>query len=363
MHILCCLLAFLVAVLPPVSPKRPKTARLSRGAVWTNFEALKLENSELLKARKRVEGLQRIAVVSAKPESRAGDEASVCAFLLGQKLHYGPHLLPVDFVTTRQLFRDCETLQQAVEVAREHDIQALIWCAQNDQAIGITHAIVSPAAEQAELASLDIHKNWLEDVAKVREQVHAVLKITNATELDQLPSDNSAALMKLLNAYQVTARIIEAKDEAEQKELCEEAIMLADEALKLHVGLIEAYILKASCLDELGRAGEVKQTLRDGYSRRDRRKTDELTNHELDADHARFCLVDDDSAFDGYLKIVELDPHSLRGNWGLIDLLLTPKSGNRPLKEDIDGASELAIEILAKHPDSAVSSVLAKQVQ
>ena len=355
--------ASLVMMLPPVNPKRPDTSRLSRSPVWTSFQALKLNDAQLSDAKAEASKRKRIAIVPHDANGTQG-EVLVYAMLLANELSYHPKLLVTDFMTSRQIFADCQTPDACALAAAKYDIDKVVWCAKEGNALQAKIVDRSNPTAVVGLADLSLAPSWLESVPQRRSELLNRLGLDSQSRKQQvqsLPSRNVAALMGLARANVEAAALAVLTDSEAQKAGCIKALAVLEEAIKNDPDLIEAYILKASCQDELGLVADVQQTLRDAFSRRNAAKLDPLANLELEADYSRFCLNNMDAALERYSSMAEIDSANLRANWGIVDIILTGNGTTRPGPEDLSEAAKFAAILVSHHPHSGVAQAIRNQ--
>ncbi len=352
----------LVFILPPVNPKRPDTARLSRGPVWTSFQSLKLNANEIKEAREQASKRQRIAIVPQDADGSQG-EVTAYAMLLASELYYHPKLLVTDFMTSRQIFADCKTLEDCSLAAGKVGIDKVVWCSKVTN--GLQAKIVSRnSSVVVGLADLSLENAWLASVPQRRSELLDRLGLdsrSRAQQVQLLPSTSVAALIGLARANVETAALAVLTDSEAQKAGCQKALAILEDAIENDPNLIEAYILKASCQDELGLVADVQKTLRDAFSRRNAAKIDPLANLELQADYSRFCLNNMETALEHYSSMAELDPANLRANWGIVDIILTGNGTTKPGTEDLNEAAKFAAILLSYHPQSGVAQAIRNQ--
>ena len=352
--------ASFVLMLPPVNPKRPDTARLSRGPVWTSFQALKLNDSQLSEATAAAGKRKRIAIVPYETNHKQG-EVLAYAMLLGNELSYHPKLLVTDFMTSCQIFAECQTPEACALMAAKYEIDKVVWCSKEGNALKTTIVDRSNRSATVSLADLSLAPSWLESVPQRRSELLDRLgldSLSRSEQVQSLPSRNVAALMGLARANLETAALAVVTDNEEQKAGCQRALAVLEEAINNDPNLIEAYILKASCQDELGLVADVQKTLRDAFSRRNTSKLDPLANLELEADYSRFCLNNMDAALERYSSMTEIDSANLRANWGIVDIILTGNGTTRPGTEDLSEAAKFAAILVSHHPQSGVAQAI-----
>ena len=352
-----------VFILPPVNPKRPDTARLSRGPVWTSFQSLKLNANEVKEAREQASKRQRIAVVPHEVDGNQG-EVTAYAMLLASELSYHPKLLVTDFMTSRQIFADCKTSEACALAAAKFEIDKVVWCSKDGNVLQAKIVSRSNASAVMSLADVSLETAWLASVPQRRIELLDLLGLdsrSRAQQVQSLPSASAAALVGLARANVETAALAVLTDSEAQKAGCQKALAILQDAIKNDPNLIEAYILKASCQDELGLVADVQKTLRDAFSRRNAAKIDPLANLELQADYSRFCLNNMEAALEHYSSMAELDPANLRANWGIVDIILTGNGTTKPGVEDLGEAAKFAAILLSYHPQSGVAQAIRNQ--
>ena len=355
--------ASLVLMLPPVNPKRPDTARLSRGPVWTSFQSLKLDTTQVKEATAGASKRQRIAIVAHDADG-SQDEVLVYAMLLASELSYHPKLLVTDFMTSRQIFGDCKTAEACALAAAKFEIDKVVWCSKDSNTLQAKIVERANRSEAVSLADVSLVPAWLTSVPQRRSELLDRLGLdsrSRAQQVQLLPSSNVAALVGLARANLETAALAVLSDSDAQKAGCQKALAVLEAAIKNDPNLIEAYILKASCQDELGLVADVQKTLRDAFSRRNPTKLEPLANLELQADYSRFCLNNMDAALEHYSSMAEIDPANLRANWGIVDIILTGNGTTKPGTEDLSEAARFAAILVSYHPQSGVAQAIRNQ--
>lgn len=354
-------LAIVYCIIPSVSTQRPRTKQQSRGTpVWTNLSNLALQELDA-QSRQEVKGESRsIAFVSASKDAPISEAELLAAVLARHAAHYRD-LAVVDALTVRQLFSDCQSASDALQVGQDQMIDIVVWCEADDESLTATVLTADAAAAESPQLNIKAGDAWLSKLNQQPNQFFRAMKLEAPASEDhiaQVPTKDEAAFRKGLEATKTLHQAIGLEDASKRARLCDAAIELATEAIRFDPNFLEAYLIKASCQDERGQDEALKQTLRDAYARKNPQVHDSLVLHELEADYAHFCTGDLEGAMNHYMSILETNPSDLRALWALVDIYLTGDGVNTPAQEDIALASELAARIIVFHPQSAVARAL-----
>ncbi|GAA4460798.1 hypothetical protein [Novipirellula rosea] len=348
-------------ITPSVSPSRPRTARLSRGPVWTDFRSLAMSEEAKTNAQMLLAGKKRIAVVVLAASQDPSSDVGVFGTLVREGMRFSEQLVLVDTHTTDRLFADCTTVVEARSVAKKHEIELLVFCQSREPSAIEMVLVQDDAAAEPTVVSLDDAANAVITAAmKTRTKVmntFDALPEKNRNAIESAPNASIAAIKQWTRAAEQLRNVVTIQDAAKRKEICKAILAAADHAIADSPGFLEAYLLKASCYDELGDEERLKQTLSDAYAKRDPKRDSPLTIDELAGDHARFVRSDPITAMDSYLAILDQNPTDLTALWSLIDILL---SGDTD-KESLAEASELAALLVTSHPDSNVAIAIQTQ--
>ncbi|WP_442509314.1 tetratricopeptide repeat protein [Novipirellula sp. SH528] len=351
-------------ITPSVSPSRPRTARLSRGPAWTDFRSLAMSHEAQRSAKEMLEGKKRIAVVVLSNQQDAHDspsDVSVFGTLVREGMRFSDQLVLVDTSTTDRLFADAGTVDAARSVAEEHHID-LIVCCQLRTPSEIEMVLVKDDSQlEPTVISLDdANQSVIAAAMKARTHVMTTfdaLPTKHQDAIDLAPNGSLAAVKLWFHGTRLLRSVVTIQDPAKRKEICQAILSTADQALADSPNFIEAYLLKASCFDELGDEERLNQTLLDAYSKRNPKRDSPFTILELEGDYARFVDQDLLAAMETYDKILTQNPTDLTALWSLIDVALS--SGTD--KETVAMASELAALLVASHPDSNVARAIQTQ--
>ena len=354
-------LALLACIVPTVSTERPRTKQQSRGTpVWTDLSKLALKEAGSEGVQETKAGTRSIACVAKASNERTTD-ADVFAQMLAACAAHHPQLVVVDALATQSLFRDCRSATDAAEVCRNHEIDVAVWCESNGSSIKANLLTAAADGKDMPPLALDLNGDWVASLAEQRRQMLERLGLALPAEqnvMSKVATKDVAAFRKFVEASRTLYKAIGLNDPTKRKDLCASAIELASEATALDADFIEAYLLKASCQDELGQSEAVKQTLRDAAARKNPQRHDALTLQELEGDFAHFCSGDVEAAVAHYQGILDINPSDLRALWALVDIYLTGDGLNKPTKEDISEASELAAMIVVLHPHSSIAKAI-----
>ena len=343
------------------APSRPRTKRLSRGPAWTDFRELALDSETIGEAKRSVDKRKRIAVLG-RPNGVAS--AEVAAELVRPGLRYSQRLIVVDATTTETLFASAKSAADLRETAQKHGVD-LVLVVNVDAELKQASMTVYPSNED----TVTIGRAALEDLegSVIRYAVRArktflgnreMMPANNAEQLDRQPKADFAAMTHHIAARRKLAGVIKTEDAVQRLEICREAMASADRAIAESQNFLEAYLIKASCQDELDQKVELQQTLRMAWGKKDPPEHDLLTLLELQGDYARFVQSDIDTAYGAYTQLLGVDPTNLTGLWAMIDILLTPDENTDP---DPEEAAKYAATLVACHPHSGVARAILSQ--
>ncbi len=356
------ILVVLFGIVPSVSTERPRTKQQSRGTpVWADLSRLALKGGPRAASAVQSPTYQRLAVVA---NSNHEDTAIVAAALSGAAA-YCPNIVAIDPLTTQDLFGTCPSAQDAREIAKQNKLDWIVWCdyQADTKLFSITPFSISDKniAADSKPLTLASEGNWLESIPALRISLFQSLGKIPADRtamIARVPSKNLEAYRSLILAEKSLRLVLSTSDVAERKKLGARAFELATQAIKLDSNFIEAYLVKASCLDEQGQDDALQQTLRDAYARKNPAQHDEIVLLELEGDYAHFCSGNLETAIESYQKILAIEPSNLRALWSLVDIYLAGDGISKPLPEDISEASTFAARILEYHPESAIAKAL-----
>ena len=361
------LVAIATAAIIPASSK-PRTKRLSRGpAFTTNLERLNVRPADLEAARKLREQFRRVVVLalSEDVDDEGISNAHIVAELLHRGLRYGKGLILVDPLSRHQVFDTLVDTTQRVEAARKNDIDTIVLVRVSGQPLELRIDIVSVANGNTQpgeaLFIKDESASLIAAAVKARRSTLDRLQSSagpHGEQLDRLPLGEIDALKHLFSAQRTIAKaVLEDADDKRAKTL-NDALEKADLAIASSTKLLEAYVLKATCHDELGNKRDVIDTLRRGRRQLNPRKHDLLTQQELLADYARFVTNRDEDSKELYENLLKTEPTSLTGMWAVIDILLTG-NGRSPIDdEQVKLANEYAAKVIVLHSTSGVAQMI-----
>lgn len=340
------------AITPSVSPSRPRTARLSRSPVWTDFRSLAVDAEAKKSAEDLLQGKVRVAVVAlpAKDGSPAG---AVVASLVRNGYEFSAHHIVVDGLTTKHIFAAIADVDSAKQTAAAHHIDELVLCHVSQGNLAVQSiSLKDDTAKQLVPVGLSESEQALEAAVS---QLYVQLVENTPVSLESIGP--LRAMIQLQDARDKLHDSANVDDADRRKATCTEVIGLTEAVIASSPSLLEARLLRASCYDELGDDERVKQTLQDAYAIRDPNKHSRLTLLELEGDYARFVKNDVPAAMDAYLAMLEINPSNLTGLWSLIDVLVSGEVDKPTLEE----AASLAARLVVSHPDSSVAQAIAEQ--
>ncbi|GAA5509581.1 hypothetical protein [Novipirellula caenicola] len=348
-------------ITPSVSPSRPRTARLSRGPVWTDFRSLAMSEEAQRSAKEILDDKKRIAVVVLASSQDPSSDVSVFVTLVREGMRFSEQLVLVDTHTTDRLFADCTTVDAARSVAKKHEIELLVCCQSREPSAIEMVLVQNDAAADPTVVSIDDTDDAVISAAmKTRTKVmntFNALPAKNRNAIESAPNASLTAIKQWASAAEQLRNVVTIQDAAKRKEICQDILSTTDQAIADSPGFLEAYLLKASCYDELGDEQRLKQTLSDAYAKRDPRRDSPLTIDELTGDYARFVRSDLLTARESYLAILDQNPTDLTALWSLIDILLSDDTD----KESLANTSELAALLVTSHPDSNIATAIQTQ--
>ncbi len=357
-------LALLCAtIVPSVSTQRPRTKQQSRGTpIWTDLSKLALSDTAPQDASS-VARLRTLAFVAPPSSDGRVTDAQLLAATLASGAAYYDQVTALDMHTAQTLFLSCASLEAARQLARDRQIDVLVWCESMPPAKQFQISIepTKPQATPLPKLTLSAEGDWLTEAVQLRSRLFESLGTSSKLDkqLGQRVATKRLSASRLwLEGNFALHQVFDTAEPAERKKRIERARSLAAQAIAEDPNFLEAYLLLASCVDELGDSAALKQTLRDAYSRRNPQLHDPLTVHELEADYAHFCSNDLEAAIASYKQILKVCPTDLRGLWSLVDIYLTGDGVNKPLPEDISEASQYARKILMHHPHSAIAQAI-----
>ncbi len=348
-------------ITPSVSPSRPRTARLSRGPAWTDFRSLAMSEDAKANAQEMLAGKKRIAVVVLSASQDPSSAVSVFGTLVREGMRFSEQLVLVDTTTTDRLFADADTVDAARSVAKKHHIDLIVCCQRRTPAEIEMVLVKDDSPLEPTVISLDdTNKSVIGAAMKSRTHVMKTfdaLPTAHQDAIELAPNGSLAAVKLWCRGTQQLRSVVTIQDPTKRKKICQAILSTADQALAESPNFIEAYLLKASCFDELGDEERLNQTLRDAYSKRNPKRDSPLTILELEGDYARFVDQDLLAAMEAYDKILTQNPTDLTALWSLIDVALSSDTD----KETIAMASEWAARLVASHPDSNVAEAIQTQ--
>lgn len=359
-------LVAVAAVIPTSS--RPRTKRLSRGPAFTqNLDQMKIDQEDLRDAEKLRTQYRRVSILATNAEdSELRDVAGVAADVIATGLSYGTDLIVVDDLSNERVFGSSDDRSQWNDAAKSHGIDLLVLVEIQSEPKRLQVEIV-PAASDVTVQTVapipldDLSDEVVTAAVKARSQTLAELSSSagkHVAQLDRMPQGNLEALKHLRSARQTLARAVLIDDDQQREKVVRQSLEHAEKALEASPRLLEASIVKATCLDELNEKEQVEATLRGGRRVLDRSQHDLLAQMELMADYARFVRTDPIESLESYDEMLQVSPTSLTGLWAMIDILLTG-DGTAPIAPaDMDLAEKYGAMIVALHPDCGVAEVL-----
>ena len=346
------------------SPNRPRTKRLSRGPAWTDFRKLAVDPARIEAVKEENKERTRIAVV-ARQTGQADDpsDADIAAELIRSAMRYSHELIVMDAATTESLFHDNQVASIRSGLQAGHvDVLVMVTVSAHPNTLSLEF-IRSDPEQSTHLGPINLPASdnpvidaSIRSRAKVLEELGAEVGV-NAAQLGRTPHATSVSLKQYIKARRKLRTVVKIDDEQERKNRCKDALKFADLAIDNSPRFLDAYLVKASCHDELDETVELQQTLKIAYKQIDPPEHDELTLLELKGDYARFVLNDVDEQYARYVEILEIDPTNLTGLWTMIDILLTSPDAAKD-KETLEFAARYAAQLIAFHPDSAVARAI-----
>jgi tetratricopeptide (TPR) repeat protein len=179
--------------------------------------------------------------------------------------------------------------------------------------------------------------------------------VAHADQVSRRPRASFEAITRYVGARRELASALQSDDDTLSNAAFGRAVELADQAIKDSPNFLDAYLLKASCQEQLDDEEAIKQTLKNAWQRKDPPEHDLLTLLELEGDHSRFVDGDLDGAYDSCEAILKIDPTNLTGLWTMISILLAADPTTVP---DPVEASKYAATLVACHPQSAVARAI-----
>lgn len=356
------------AVLP--TPSRPRTERLSRGPAWTSLRNLAIDQPAIVAAKRLRSESRRIAVVGVN----AAEQPAVDAMteLICSGLMLGTNLIVTDMATSERLFNLANGTPAICEIALTNDIDIVVRVRINIGEIPLVAKleIISMMSEASSTLNpinlADLDAAVLDAVVIARKSLLQTLEAlpeSHADQLDRLPQASLKSIINFITAKRMVMSVIAEKNKQSRESLCRDAIVKLDSVLAASPDFLEAYLLKASCQDELDQTLELKQTLTTAYQKSDPNQQNRLTLLELKGDYARFVQSDASSALEAYVELLNTDPTNLTGLWGMIDILLAGDGASEPDESTIREAAEIAALLIASHPQSGVARAIAEQTK
>ncbi len=354
-------------VLP--APSRPGTKRLSRGPAWTaNLDKLVVSQDDIREAVEERKQRRRVAVI-ADPRSAGMAEvaASIAAEVIRSGVRYGNRLIVVDGLTSETLFGLAVDAKQIQEVARKNDVDLVFVIRIDEPGRRMAIRVVSSKQDESkaiEPISLENTNEFVIDQAvKARRTLLAAiaaLPTAHDRQLDLRPQADFAAMQHFIQAKRMLASVIDIDDDKDRKIRYQKALESIDDSIKTSPDFLEAYVLKASCYDELGSKKQLQDTLITATQKSNLNKHDLLTRQEVQADNARFVQANGVEAMEAYQGLLEVDPTNLTGLWAIIDILLTGDGKSPADSATIAVAETYAAQLLAFHPQSGVAGKLSR---
>jgi len=356
------------AVLP--TPNRPRTERLSRGPAWTSLRNLAIDQPAIVAAKQLRSESKRIAVVCVNAAEQPAVDAM--ADLIRSGLMLGKNVIVTDMATSERLFSAASETPAIREIALANDIDIVIRVRVDvsDESYVAKLEIVAKQDEASlmlkpiSLTNLDAAVLDAAVIARksLLQKLEAVPEL-HGDQLDRLPQATMKSMLGFLSAKRMVMSVIATEQKQSRESLCRDALIKVDAVLAASPDFLEAYLLKASCQDELDQTLELKQTLTTAYQKSDPNRQSQLTLLELKGDYARFVLSDASAALEAYLELLNTDPTNLTGLWGMIDILLAGDGASEPDESTIREAAEIAALLIASHPQSGVALAIAAQTK
>lgn len=345
------------AFLPPIPV--PSTKELSRGPAWTKgLEQLAVTEASLEQVRAIRKERSRVAVVAVSSEKGVGTHSHIAAELIRSGLRYSNGLILVDAASSDVLFAAAADDGARRKVAEESDIDGIVIVdVTSDKKLNIQVTLKDAKSKLDSVALSDLDADLKKAAVDARS---SVIKKLNASvnadaSIERSPKASVKAIGTFLLAREKVASAIALKNQAARGKMYEEALQILDETLAASPTYVEAYILKASCHDELLQKESVVEALKTAKDQVDSSRDELLTIQELEGDYLRFVNKSAFKAYKAYESMVDADPSNLVGLWSMIDVLLTGNGKDKPNGRSINMASELATQIVAYHPNSLVA--------
>lgn len=353
-------------IVPSVSDERPRTKQQSRGTpVWTDLSQLTKKN--LAREANAVEPSQfrSLAVVAAATEDQSSNPALLAAALARGAAFYDD-LIALDSATSYRLFSQCKSQEEAVRRAQAEKINLIVWCQATTSGKELSAQVIDCATgkDAGKSFTVSTTEPWLAKAFALEQPLFQQLSAHSkvAPELRHRPvTEDAAAFANYLKAERQLLSVLDAPSAELRKVAGENSLATVSDSLERDPNFLEAYLLKASCQDELGQSTAMQQTLRDAMARKNPARHNPLTVAELEGDYAHFCTSDLEAAMASYNHILEISPSDLRALWSLVDIYLTGDGASKPLPEDINEASNYAVSILRFHPHSAIAQALTER--
>ena len=350
------------AVTPSISRTRPRTARLSRGPAWTDFRSLAVGSDAKVEAEEFAKSKIRAAVVTVATGDEKKSDVDAVAFLMRQGFGLSQETILVDASTTDRWFADAADADAIARIAAEKNLQLLVTCQSNKDNVILKllkltdggtqvmkEAMLPNNDSQIIDSTLKLRAGWVPSLGKVKSQAFLGRKSNNSIE----------TLTGLSKASQLLRNAANIDDTTERKAICDSVLHQIDSVISADPNLLEAYLVKASCLDELGEEQQLKLTLAKAFSLRNPSVHSPLTVAELEGDYARFVQSDPVAAMEAYGEILAINESNLVGLWSLIDLLLS--DSEEADDETLAEAATLAARLVQCHPGSSVAEAIVKQ--
>lgn len=355
-------------VIPPPSP--PRTVRQSRGPGWTNgLNKLAVADADLRSQQELRQKYRRVAVValsdSVEAPVTAGD---VAADVIQTGVRYGNQLILVDGLTSKRLFGSAAGTAGLQRIAKENDIDLVVLVGIDADHSSLTLELISASGETTGKIS-PVKLNDLTDGviepsvqsrATILEAINAVPKV-HADQLGRQPMADFAGLQELVTAKHLLAAVTKDQKAPARAAIFLSASKAAQRAIASSPKLLEAYIVLASCQDELVEKEEVVRVLRLGRRNLSRDQHDLLTQLELRADYERFVKTSPGKSLVAYQELLETNPTNLTGLWAMIDILLSGDPPSPASGQDIQSATNYAAKLIAFHPQSGVSRMITEK--
>lgn len=353
-------------------PSRPRTKRLSRGPVWSDaLEKLVVTPQALNDAERLRKQRRRIAVVAGLDAAgQAVDSAQVAAELIRSGMRYGDQLIVVHEWTSRPLFETASSGEQIRKIANENaiDLVVVVRVEATQQELSLqvfsTSKETLPQVPLIKIADMTeaVVDAALQSRGTLLEAINALPNI-NRDQLNRRPVASFEAMEHLADAKRMLGSAFKVKNDNQRQSIFKNAAKAADQAIRMSPNFLEAYIVKASCEDELGAKEDVKMTLRTAFQKMNPGQDDLLTRLELRGDFERFARTNRLNALEAYQELLDTDPTNLTGLWAMIDILLTGDGTTPVPDQDIKDAADLAAKLVTFHPQCGVAQQILKQEQ